>query len=312
MAVLQVTDLSKRYRNGTLANDNLSLAVERGEVYGLLGPNGAGKTTLVKQILGLLKPTTGFITVDSMDVVDDPGFARRNIGFLPQGQFNMQGARVEEMIYGIARLRGLSGRAARTRTEELIEQLDLGPFRKTSLLAASGGVARLTGFATAVAGGQRILVLDEPTNDVDPVRRQLLWSLIADLAHGGSTILLVTHNLAEAERIIDRFAIIDKGRILREGTPAALRSVVSDRLRLELTVAGDFLPHGALDADPANAGAYFFDHAALGPVSSWLLDLRERGVVLDFRIGPPTLDDIYAAALGQPAAASIEAQREVA
>ena len=81
MAVLQVTDLSKRYRNGTLANDNLSLAVERGEVYGLLGPNGAGKTTLVKQILGLLKPTTGFLTVDSVDVVDDPGFARRNIGY---------------------------------------------------------------------------------------------------------------------------------------------------------------------------------------------------------------------------------------
>ncbi len=309
MTALTVTHLSKRYRNGTLANDDLSLQVAEGEVYGLLGPNGAGKTTLVKQVLGLLKPTSGSITVGAVDVVADPGHARRSIGYLPQGQFHMAGARVEETIFAIARLRGLSRAEARRRTEELIARFDLEGFRKTCLRDASGGVQRLTGVATALAGGQRMLVLDEPTNDVDPVRRQLLWNMISELGKAGTTILLVTHNLAEAERVIDRFAIIDKGRIVREGTPAALRSVVTDRLRLELTTSGPVEPHPALDADGTTQGAYMFDHAALGAVSAWLVILRDRGLVDDFRIGPPTLDDIYAASL---AAHANEARRAVA
>ena len=134
--------------------------------------------------------------------------------------------------------------------------------------------------------------------------------MIGELGRSGTTVLLVTHNLAEAERVISRFAIIDKGRILREGTPASLRSVVTDRLRLELTVIGPIQPHDALIADPATPGAYLFDHADLAVVSGWLLGQRERGLVTDFRIGPPTLDDIYAAAVGAQPTARLE--KEVA
>src|SRR3990172_1380226 len=139
MAVLDIHELVKRYRNGTLANDRLSLSLEPGEIYGLLGPNGAGKTTLVRQVLGLLKPTSGTITLDGVDVVADPGYARANIGFLPQGQFDMQAIRVDELIYLIGKLRGLSSAEARRRTDELIDRLELGPFRKTTMHAASGG-----------------------------------------------------------------------------------------------------------------------------------------------------------------------------
>ncbi|MCC7365665.1 MAG: ABC transporter ATP-binding protein [Dehalococcoidia bacterium] len=301
MAILLVDELTKRYRNGTLANDNLSLAVEPGEVYALLGPNGAGKTTLVRQVLGLLKPTSGRIHVDGVDVVADPKYARRAIGFLPQAQFAMEAIQVGELVYGIARLRGLDAGEARRRTDELLDELDLGPFRGTQLRSASGGIRRLAAFATAVVGHARFLVLDEPTNDVDPVRRQLLWSRLAAFRREGTTVLLVTHNLAEAERVIDRFAIIDHGRILREGTPAALRSLVTDRLRLEVTTTEAFGgAHPALQPDPATPGAYLFDHSDLAAVSAWVQAAHESGELVDFRIGPPTLDDIYTVTVGDP------------
>src|SRR5689334_6123252 len=121
--VLQVTEVSKRYRSGTLANDRLTLSVERGEIYGLLGPNGAGKTTLVRQLAGLLRPTAGAITVDGVDMVADPGYARRVTGFLPQATFTLDAIKVGELIEGIARLRGLPKSEACARRDRLIEQL---------------------------------------------------------------------------------------------------------------------------------------------------------------------------------------------
>jgi ABC-type multidrug transport system ATPase subunit len=115
-------------------------------------------------------------------------------------------------------------------------------------------------------------------------------------------VLLVTHNLAEAERVFDRVAIIDRGRILREGTPAALRTLVSARLRLELTAAGPFEPHPALVAEGTGSDSFLIDLADLGAVTGWLQSLRESGAVTDFRIGPPTLDEVYTATVEEGAA----------
>ena len=306
MNVLEIHDLRKQYRNGTLANDGISLSLEPGEVYGLLGPNGAGKTTLVSQVLGLLKPTSGSISIDGVDVVANPAYARQRIGFLPQAQVDMTGIRVGEMIEGVARLHGMGRADARAATEHIIDHLQLAPFRSTQMLRASGGVRRLTGFAAAIVGAPRLLVLDEPTNDVDPVRRQLLWTTIAELGRGGTTVLLVTHNLAEAEQVIDRFAIIDRGRILQEGTPAALRTLVTDRLRLHVTTVGAIDPPPGVIADGEADGAYLFAHRDLLQVTSWLDSLRETGKLIDFRIAPPTLDDIYTVTVtGQVAEASV-------
>jgi len=163
--------------------------------------------------------------------------------------------------------------------------------------AASGGVRRLAGFAAAIATPARLLVLDEPTNDVDPIRRQLLWNQIGELGRQGATVLLVTHNLAEAERFIDRLAIIDGGRIVREGTTASLRSLVTHCLRLEMTLTGVVTLHPALMAESGDTGCYLFEQRDLAVVSGWLSAVREAGLLSDFRIGPPTLDDIYAAAV---------------
>jgi len=298
--VLEITDLVKRYRSGTLANAGISLSLRAGEIYGLLGPNGAGKTTLVRQVLGVLRPTSGTISLDGNDIVADPGKARRMIGFLPQGQFDLQALQVGELIEYTARLRGIAPRQARQRAEQLIDQLDLAEFRKTTMHAASGGVRRLAGFAAAICAPTRLLVLDEPTNDVDPIRRQLLWNTIGQLGSDGSTVLLVTHNLAEAERFIDRLAIIDGGKIVREGTTASLRSLVTERLRLELSLNGEVVPHPALTREDGNSGTYLFDQRDLGTVSAWLSWLREGGMLAEFRIGPPSLDDIYTAVVAPP------------
>ncbi len=296
--VLAVNDLVKRYRNGTLANDGLTLEVREGEVYGLLGPNGAGKTTLVSQALGLKKPTSGTITLDGVDIVANPGFARRAIGFLPQTQTTLDDIHVDEFIFHIALLRGLSRSESHERTEAIIAELQLEEFRHTGLRATSGGVRRLAGYAAAAVAPVRLLVLDEPTNDIDPIRRQLLWRSIDRQRAEGTTVLLVTHNLVEAERFIDRLAIIDHGRIIREGTPASLRALVTERLRLEVTVAnGGYVPHPALTPEPGRNLQYLFDASDLGEISTWLSGLRSEGEVVDFRIGPPTLEDIYSAAV---------------
>lgn len=295
MPVLTVSNLTKRYRNGTLANDGISLVLKPGEIYGLLGPNGAGKTTLVRQLLGVIRPTSGTITLDGHDVVADPGFARKHIGFLPQGQFDLMSLRVGELIEYSARLRGMTKRIAAERRDELIAQLDLREFATTSMHAASGGVRRLAGFAAAIAAPARLLVLDEPTNDIDPIRRQILWNTIGQLGAEGATVLLVTHNLAEAERFLDRLAIIDGGRIVREGTPGSLRSLVTEKLRLETVLRGEISPHPALVPEALNPGRYLFEQRDLPAVSAWLSAAREAGFVHDFRIGPPSLDDIYTA-----------------
>ena len=305
MPILDVRNLRKQYRNGTLANDGVSLVLEPGEVYALLGPNGAGKTTLVRQVLGLLKPTSGTIEVEGVDVVANPAYARERIGFLPQGDFDLQSLHIDELVSGVARLRGYSRGYADRQTSALLARLQLEPFRSTSLRAASGGIRRLAGFAAAIVGNPALLVLDEPTNDVDPLRRQVLWTTIAELGRAGTTVLLVTHNLAEAERVIDRLAIIDGGRILSEGSPASLRSLVTDKLRLEVTAGPAFAAHHALTPE-SRPGLYLFDQADLPAISAWIANQRSRGDILDFRIGPPTLDDIYAATVG-PAPRILEA-----
>ena len=223
----------------------------------------------------------------------------------------MDDIHVDELIYTVARLRGLSRKDARSRTEELIGILQLEEFRGTAMTATSGGARRLASFATAIVVPGKLIVLDEPTNDVDPVRRKLLWNMVAEFGRQGSAVLLVTHNLAEAERFIHRLAIIDHGRIISEGTPASLRTVVTDQLRLELTTSNGLVPHPALIAEPGGEKRYLFSQTDLPAVSVWLAAQREAGEVIDFRIGPPSLDDIYQAVVTAGAPTRIEAAAEV-
>jgi ABC-2 type transport system ATP-binding protein len=302
--VLQIRHLTKVYRKRVRANDGVSLDVSAGEVVGLLGHNGAGKTTLLNQVVGLSKPTSGTITIDGVDVVANPAHARRACSLQPQSHAPLDGVTPRQVIEIVARLRGASRARARQRTQELIDGLDLGPWAKTVGQRLSGGIRRLTAFCLAAAEPGRVVMLDEPTNDVDPVRRRLLWQQVRALADGGCAVLLVTHGVVEAERVVDRLAILHQGRIVAEGSPAQLRGSHDDQLRLELhtvseSAAAALRPplSGAASVAGRRVVVTIGAHEATTAID-WAQRERVAGTVDEFAINPASLEDVYIGLLG--------------
>lgn len=294
----QAEAVTKVYDGTNRANDQITLQVEPGEVYGLLGPNGAGKTTLVKQVIGLLKPTGGRITLGPFDLVADPDAARQLCSYLPQAQMPIDSFRVHEAIELTGRIRGGDGPSVRRQADDLIEALDIAKWRKTMGQQLSGGIKRLVGFAMVTVWPGRVVILDEPTNDVDPLRRRLLWDQIRALGERGCAVFLVTHNVMEAERSVDRLAIIAGGRLIAQGTPSSLKAQDHGRLRLQvMLVPGADTPelpgwvrHHTRVGHNLIAGIGQAD-AAVG--IGWAEELIGQGVAEEYALGATTLEDIY-------------------
>jgi ABC-2 type transport system ATP-binding protein len=242
LEVLRVRGLHKRYGSGRRvvhANAGIDLDVARGEVVGLLGHNGAGKTTLVNQVVGLARPDAGSIRLAGTDAIARPDHARRLASVQAQANVPITGLTPRVAVELVGRIRGGERELVRRRTQHLLEALDLMPWADTPAEKVSGGVARLAAFAMAAVVPGRLVVLDEPTNDVDPVRRRLLWEQIRRLADAGAGVLLVTHNVREAERVVDSLVILDRGVVIEASTPAALTVSHRDTLVLELDTAPD-------------------------------------------------------------------------
>jgi ABC-2 type transport system ATP-binding protein len=305
--LLLIEDLVKCYKRGTRANDGIDLRVEAGEVVGLLGHNGAGKTTLVNQVAGLVVPTSGTIRVDGCDPVAEPAKVRRMVAVMPQAHAPLSGVTPRQAIRSMARIRGLNKRDAIARTSELIDAMDLGEWADTMGERLSGGVRRLTGFGMAAAAPGPVVMLDEPTNDVDPVRRRLLWEQIRELADKGSAVLLVTHNVVEAERSVDRIVVLDSGKVIAEGTAPQLRSRAVGELRLELTAESvEALPpvHDHIHpAGPAVRSARRLvvplDSDAASDALAWAQQLRESQAIDEFALLPVGLEDVYLELAGE-------------
>jgi len=299
--LLEIAGLSKTYRReGVRANDEIALHVDAHEVYGLLGHNGAGKTTLVNQIVGLARPDAGSILIDGRDVVADPGFARRACSIQPQAQLPMTGLTPRQAMDLVGRMRDQAPKVVRRRVGALAAALEIEEWLDTDGARLSGGVKRLVSFGMAAVAPGRLVILDEPTNDVDPVRRRHLWSQIRALADLGAAVLLVTHNVIEAERSVDRLAILDHGRVISEGTPADLKASVADELRLELTLepgaARPNVPSFASRAIPNGQHILATIPAeAAGAAAAWAEAERRAGRVEEFRLAPVTLEDVYVA-----------------
>ena len=296
--LLEFHDVTKRFRNGVVANDQVTLAVDAGEVFGLLGPNGAGKTTLVSQLIGLLVPDAGSITIDGKDVVARPNLARELCSYQPQAAAPVQALSARQAIEIVGRIRGGAKNEVRRRTDELISTLDLGEVAEKPV-PMSGGMARLTGFCMAAVVPGRVVVLDEPTNDVDPLRRRTLWNCIRELADDGAAVLLVTHNVLEAERCVDRLAIVAGGKVLASGTPAALKSKLASPLRLECTIEpGLPVPVPPVTLGPnALSGRRLVVQVELADVAeavAWAKAQQDFGVVAEFAVVPASLEDVYA------------------
>ena len=209
--------------------------IKKGQIYGLLGPNGAGKTTTMQMLTTLLTPTSGKVLIAGYDLLKQPEKVRESIGYISQiGGLDNESTAVENLILQ-ARLYGMSKEQAISRTHDLVKQLHLEPFANRLVKTYSGGQRRLVDLALGIIHKPAVLFLDEPTVGLDPQNRAHLWQQLRILRDHGTTILITTHYLDEADALCDTLAIVDRGTIIVEGTPEQLKKTVSgDSVTLEL------------------------------------------------------------------------------
>ncbi|GGW67760.1 ABC transporter ATP-binding protein [Streptomyces lucensis JCM 4490] len=285
------------------ATDGVELEVRRGEVFGLLGPNGAGKSTLVRQLTGLLRPDSGSVEILGHDIVRHPERAARILAYLGQESSALDELTVSLAAETTGRLRGLDVRRARAERDAVLEELGLTPIAGRPLKKLSGGQRRLACFAAALVGRRSLLVLDEPTTGMDPVARRAVWAAVdRRRAEHGTTVLLVTHNVIEAETVLDRVAVLDQGRVIACDTPAGLKEQVADEVRVELV----WRERAPLEVPEVAV----LRERALESGRRWTLRLapeEARAVVAtvtggaafaaldDFTLATPSLEDVYLA-----------------
>jgi ABC-2 type transport system ATP-binding protein len=304
--------LVKKYGD-VVALDGMELSVPEGTVFGLLGPNGAGKTTTVRVLTTLLKPDTGHATVAGLDVVRDARRLRSLIGV--SGQYaavdeDLTGAENLEMV---GRLYHLGVRRSKERARELLETFTLTDAGARPVKGYSGGMRRRLDLAAALVAEPPVLFLDEPTTGLDPRARGDLWNVISKLVAAGTTLLLTTQNMEEADRLASRIAVVDRGRVIAAGTADELKDRVGGD-RIELTVSDPasievarealaWLAVGQMHTDtsritvPVTGGAATLHHA-LGRLADAGVEVRDAG------LRRPTLDDVFLTLTGHDAKAT--------
>jgi daunorubicin resistance ABC transporter ATP-binding subunit len=308
---IEVRGLSKSFGD-VIALDGLHLQVQAGTVCGLLGPNGAGKTTLVRVLSTLLEPTAGEASVLGHDVVSEPLAVRRRIGLA--GQFAAIDAELtgRENVEMIARLYRLSSREARARSTEMLERFGLIDAADRRASTYSGGMRRRLDLAAGLIGRPPVVLLDEPTTGLDPRSRQELWRIVEEQRAEGMTVLLTTQYLEEADRLAQRIALVDHGKIAAEGTPAELKSaigasllriVLSDPAQLgEAASAIEGLGSGEqphVESPSGEIRLAVSDHRASASAVR-LLDERAIAIAA-IELRQPSLDDVFLAITGRHA-----------
>ncbi len=272
--MIEAQNLTRRYGDFTAVRD-ISFSLADGEIVGMLGPNGAGKTTTIRMITGFLPPTSGRVTVAGKDLVDAPHAARRQLGYLPENVALYGEMRVEEYLGYRARLEGLGRAEAREAIGEAVERCLLTEVRRQIIGTLSKGYRQRVGLATAILHKPRVLVLDEPTVGLDPKQIIAIRELIRELGRE-RTLLLSTHILPEVELLCNRVMIIDRGRIVAEGTPESLRDTQVGNPAVRILLKDAPAEAGeALAALPgvtsARAGA-----SPLGADGAWIIE-HEKG-----------------------------------
>lgn len=299
--VYRIESLTKIYKGAEhKANDALTLNIYEGEIFGLLGPNGAGKSTLVNQIAGLIRPTSGTIQLYGIDAVKRPDIIPDYVAIQPQHSGVLNDLYPEESLFYTARLRSLSAAAAAKQANTLMEEFGLDPLRKKRIGQLSGGQRRLVSLAITFTGDRPVQIFDEPTNDLDPVVRRLVWDKLLHINRQGVTIILMTYNVFEAERVIQRVGLINHGRLLALGTLGALKARIDQRVRLELLLKAQCPPCGELLAQLGEVHALSQQHWTLlchRDMARSAIDqvLAQIGLdqIEDFRILTPSLEDVY-------------------
>ncbi|MFE9095150.1 ABC transporter ATP-binding protein [Streptomyces sp. NPDC007264] len=312
--VCAVRGLTKTYpalrgRRGTpptpevRATDDVRLDIRRGEIFGLLGPNGAGKSTFVRQLTGLMRPDRGSVTVLGHDIVRRPERAARLLAYLGQESSALDELTVSLAAETTGRLRGLGLRQARQERDAVLDELGLAPIASRPLKKLSGGQRRLACLAATLVGERPLLVLDEPTTGMDPVARRAVWAAVdRRRAERGTTVLLVTHNVIEAETVLDRVAVLDRGRVIACDTPAGLKERVAGEVRVELVwrerAPLDVPEVAALRARAAESGRRWSLRMAPEEARAAVATVTGGAAFAaldDFTLATPSLEDVYLA-----------------
>ena len=302
----------------TTALDSLDLNVPRGGVYGVLGPNGAGKTTAMRVLATLLQPEAGSATVLGFDVVRQADEVRNRISLT--GQFTSVDPDLTglENLMRVGRLLGLSGRRARVRADDLLDEFGLIDARDRLVKHYSGGMRRRLDIATSIVETPELVFLDEPTTGLDPRSRLQVWDIVRSMVAAGTTVLLTTQYLDEADQLADRIAVIDRGRSVAEGTPGQLKARLgSGSLLVRLlhadqrSAASAVLAHalGTPPREESDPVALRASVADSGRAAAALGELSAAGIaVTDFALGQPSMDEVFMALTGRPAVGSDSAE----
>jgi ABC-2 type transport system ATP-binding protein len=314
---IEATALRKSFGR-TRAVEEIDLQIRRGTVYGLLGPNGAGKTTTIRILSTLLQPDGGMATVLGHDVVREAAAVREKVSLT--GQY----ASVDEDLTGyenltlVGRLLGLTWRKARARGSELLEAFGLAEAAGRLVRTYSGGMRRRIDIAASLVATPEVLFLDEPTSGLDPRSRNHVWEIVRTIAGQGTTVLLTTQYLEEADRLAERLAVIDKGRRIAEGTSRELKaSVGGNAIHVRLKRAEQGSLARQLVTQALGDGILPTSEAALvsariqdpGQAAHILAVFANTGIpVQEFTLGSPTLDDVFFALTGHAAVGAEEAQ----
>lgn len=287
MSLLTINHLSKSYDGRLQANDQVSLSIHPGKITALLGHNGAGKSTLLNQMIGFTKPDQGEIFYGDTNLVTNRKQARQLISYMSQNYAPLEKLTIEQNLTMLGKIRGLQGQDLTTAVTTLLEALDIAEYRKRLGKDLSGGLKRLTSFAMTLIGAPDIILLDEPTNDVDPLRREKQWQLLHSLALKGHTVVIVTHNLLEVEKYADHYALFNHGKLLKTGSVQQIshqknyqlsfhfqqQAVLAD-LQDYTLISGEICQLELAEADLAVTLASLQAHLEKGDLSD--LDLHEK------------------------------------
>lgn len=297
--VISIQNLSKTYKGGFQALKDVSLDIEKGEIFALLGPNGAGKTTLIATICGLVQPTGGTVTVNGHDIIRDFRDARSQIGLVPQEfALDIFGTVIDTVTYS----RGLFGKPADPAAiERILKDLSLWDKKDAKIMALSGGMKRRVMIAKALAHEPDILFLDEPTAGVDVELRRDMWVQVAKLRDAGVTIILTTHYIEEAEEMADRVGVINHGElVLVEETGELMRKMGKKQLRLQLTkplksLSKKLARDGLVLSDNGEELVFDFDNrAGRTGITKLLADLSTAKITFsDLETKQSSLEEIF-------------------
>ncbi len=308
--IIHTEELTKVYPGSDLvAVDHLNLDVSVGEIFGLLGPNGAGKTTTAGMLTTRVVPTSGRALVGGVDVARHAALAKQLSGIVSQQNTHDRQLTVWENLYFHGRLFGMGKAASKQTADQLLEQFQLEKWATASVYALSGGMAQRLMVARAIFHRPAVLFLDEPTAGLDPQSRLALWAILEELNRDGQTILLTTHYMEEADRLCDRVAIMDHGRILALDAPAALKTGIGADTVVTVRAAGD-LDHlsevltgeveGVTQARAADGAVHLHVRSGHQVVREVVLALERHGFdLIDLSVAEPTLETVFITLTGR-------------